>query len=63
MDGFDAETWTVYEYHSSLYHGCKRCFPQQRDVKRNAYPDRTVNEVYEATAKNPDVDSGKLHGD
>ena len=39
VDGFNAETSTVYEYHGCLYHGCKWCFPQQCDVKRNAHPD------------------------
>lgn len=27
VDGFNAETRTVYEYHGCLCHGCKQCFP------------------------------------
>ena len=27
VDGFNAETRTVYEYQGCLYHGCKQCFP------------------------------------
>ena len=33
------------------FHGCKRCFPDKRNISRNCHPDRTVEEVYEATAR------------
>lgn len=51
LDGFDAETITVYEFHGCWYHGCKRCFPQTRDITGYCHADRTVHEVYEVTLR------------
>ena len=48
MDGYDPLTRTVYEFHGCLYHGCPRCYPSRR-VKHYATPDRTVEELYQAT--------------
>ena len=48
VDGYDPVTRTVYEFHGCLYHGCTRCYPQ-RQAKHYATPDRTVQELYEAT--------------
>ena len=48
VDGYDALTRTFYEFHGCLYHGCPTCFPM-RDVKHHATPDRTVEELYQAT--------------
>ena len=30
VDGYDAETKTVYEYHGCYFHGCKKYFPIHR---------------------------------
>ena len=49
VDGFDASSRTVYEFHGCLWHACKRCYPNKRDTKRAIMPDRTPNEVYRAT--------------
>ena len=49
VDGWDAETETVYEFHGCLWHGCPTCYPSKRDVKRSVMPDRTPNEAYRAT--------------
>ena len=49
VDGFHAESNTVYEYQGCFHHGCIKCFPNHRQKKRNCHPDRTVEEVYEAT--------------
>ena len=48
VDGFDSATRTVYEFHGCLYHGCIRCYPN-RQAKHYATPDRTVEELYQAT--------------
>ena len=48
VDGYDPLTRTVYEFHGCLYHGCPRCFPN-RQAKHYATPDRTVEELYQAT--------------
>lgn len=51
VDGYDVTTRTIYEFHGCWYHGFKQCFKQQRDVARNCHPDRTVDEVCEATLR------------
>ena len=48
VDGYDKITQTVYEFHGCMYHGCPRCYPN-RQAKHYATPDRTVQELYEAT--------------
>ena len=48
VDGYDALTRTVYEFHGCLYHGCPSCYPL-RDVKNYAAPDRTMQELFNAT--------------
>ena len=48
VDGFDPVTRTVYEFHGCLYHGCPLCYPN-RQAKHYATPDRTVEELYQAT--------------
>ena len=48
VDGYDPLTCTVYEFHGCLYHGCPRCYPN-RQAKHYATPDRTIEELYEAT--------------
>ena len=47
-DGYDPLTRTVHEFHGCLYHGCPRCYPNRR-AKHYATPDRTVEELYQAT--------------
>ena len=48
VDGYDPLTRTVYEFHGCLYHGCPRCYPSRR-AKHYAVPDRSVEELYQAT--------------
>ena len=48
VDGYDPVTNTVYEFNGCLYHGCPSCYPL-RDVKNYAAPDRTVQELFNAT--------------
>ena len=49
VDGYHADSNTVYEYQGCIFYGCKRCFPLSRQKKRHCHPDRTIEEVYEAT--------------
>lgn len=51
VDGYDEATKTVYEFQGCFYHGCVKCFPNNRQRKHNCHPDRTISEVYEATCK------------
>ena len=48
VDGYDSVTRTVYEFHGCFYHGCPKCYPM-RDIKHYCAPDRTVQELYNAT--------------
>ena len=48
VDGYDPLTRTVYEFHGCLYHGCPSCYPN-RPAKHYAVPDRSVEELYQAT--------------
>ena len=50
VDGYDPTTRTVYEFHRCLWHGCPLCHPHPgRDKYSKLHPDRTLQEVYEAT--------------
>lgn len=51
VDGFHAESNTVYEYQGCYFHGCGQCFQNHRNKTRNCHPDRTVEEKYQATLK------------
>lgn len=48
VDGYDATTKTIYEFNGCLFHGCPSCYPK-RGVRNYATPDRTVEELYQAT--------------
>ena len=48
VDGYDALTRAVYKFYGCLYHGCPTCYPM-RDIKHYATPDRTMEELYQAT--------------
>ena len=50
VDGYDALARTVYEFYGCVDHACPTCYPT-RDAKRYATPDRTVEELYQATLK------------
>ena len=49
VDGWDAETETVYEFMGCLWHGCPTCYPHKRNQKHAIMPDRSPNEAYRAT--------------
>ena len=49
VDGFNATTQTVYEFHGCLWHGCPKCFAGSLDKTTRLHPDRTKWELFEAT--------------
>jgi len=49
VDGYDASTNTVYEFHGCLWHGCPKCFKNSRHSYSTVHPDRTLYEVHEHT--------------
>ena len=48
VDGFDASTNTIYEFHGCFWHGCPRCFPIRHESHLRHY-NRTMQDVYETT--------------
>ena len=48
VDGYDVTTKTVYEFLGCFYHGCPTCY-LVRNIKHYCAPDRTVQELYNAT--------------
>ena len=48
VDGFDASTNTIYEYHGCFYHGCPRCYPNRYETHRR-HCDRSMQDAYEDT--------------
>ena len=48
VDGFDASTNTIYEFHGCFWHGCPRCFPIRHESHLRHYH-RTMQDVYETT--------------
>ena len=55
VDGYDPVTKTVYEFHGCQFHGCKKCKPNARHVKTFHHPDRTVEEMYQATCRKKEL--------
>jgi len=49
VDGFNPGTNTAYEFHGCLWHGCRRCYKNNCDVKHVVNCDRTLNELYRNT--------------
>ena len=48
VDGYDATTNTIYEFHGCLFHGCHSCYPKQSQCSK-VNPDRSFAELREAT--------------
>jgi len=53
VDGYDPTTETVYEFQGCLWHGCRTCYPNRKDVKHTYLNERTPHEVYNATQEDP----------
>ena len=54
VDGYDEMNKTVYEFHGCLWHGCPKCFPDRQKYSKLS-PDRTFQEMYEATIAKSDI--------
>ena len=50
VDGYNHETRTVFQYHGCHWHGCRKCYPNDRD-KIIAYNDQTREDQFKATVK------------
>ena len=51
VDGFEEASNTVYEFMGCLWHGCPDCCQYKRWRQYGANPDRTLDELYEATCE------------
>ena len=51
VDGFDEANNTVYEFMGCLWHGCPDCCKYKRWRQYGANPDRSLEELYEATCE------------
>ena len=51
VDGYHEATSTLFEFFGCNFHGCLRRHPYRCTMKRYCHPDRTVEEVYEASLK------------
>ena len=50
----DSLTNTLYDFNGCVFHGCPRCFPERSRLTK-FHPDRTLQEVYEATRRKQDL--------
>ena len=48
VDGYHPETKTIYQYHGCPWHGCRSCFPQERE-RIIGKGEKTLEERFEAT--------------
>ena len=48
VDRYCPETRTVFQYHGCYWHGCPKCYPDDRD-KIIAHNDQTEEDKYQAT--------------
>ena len=52
VDGYDPTTRTVFQFHGCIWHGCRACYPENRD----GYPEgresgKTIEQSYTATVQ------------
>ena len=50
VDGYNHETRTVFQYHGCHWHGCRKCYPNDRD-KIITHNDQTREDRFKATVK------------
>ncbi len=51
LDGYCEETNTAYEYHGCLFHGCRKCFSDNREDTRHPLTSQSLDELYALTLK------------
>ena len=51
LDGYAYETNTAFEYQGCVYHGCPRCFPEDREEMKHPLTQQSMSELYALTMK------------
>ena len=51
LDGYSYETNTAFEYQGCVYHGCPRCFPEDREETKHPLTQQSMSELYALTMK------------
>ena len=51
LDGYCQETNTAYEFHGCVFHGCTRCFPEDREETKHPLTHQSMSELYALTMK------------
>ena len=51
LDGFCQETNTAYEFHGCVFHGCPRCFQEDREETKHPLTRQSMSELYALTMK------------
>ena len=51
LDGYCQETNTAYEFHGCVFHGCPRCFPEDREETKHPLTRQSMSELYALTMK------------
>ena len=50
VDGYNPETKTVFQYHGCYWHGCRKCFPYDRE-RIIDHKDKTREDLFKATKR------------
>ena len=51
LEGYCQETKTAYEFHGCVFHGCTRCFPEDREETKHPLTHQSMSELYALTMK------------
>ena len=51
LDGYSNETNTAFEYQGCVYHGCPKCFPEDREETKHPMTQQSMSEIYGLTMK------------
>ena len=51
LDGYAYETNTAFEYQGCIYHGCPRCFPEDREETKHPMTQQSMSKLYTLTMK------------
>ena len=59
LDGYCHETNTAYDFHGCVFHGCPRCFPEDREETKHPLTRQSMSELYALTMKKKSYIEGK----
>ena len=51
LDGYCQEMNTACEFHGCVFHGCPRCFPEDREETKHPLTRQSMSELYALTMK------------